>query len=137
MSDVSLIVNSSIDHLPAFSVNPPGVLVLRRHTDRDRNEWWQIRKADSQVEFSNPLLESLATGENPNGGVEYPCMRLDMPVDRYDTCGRGAHPGLCFLDALLHIEGRHRDDLTRDHHVVYRIIGYNPRIESWIARWPD
>jgi hypothetical protein len=132
----------SMDHIPAHSVDPPGVLVLRKHwqyfgLERERWERWEIRKADSQVEFSDPLLHWVATGANPNGGTEYFCMRIDLPTDRYCSCGPGAHPGLCFLGALLHIDGRARDDLDRSHHVVYRIIGYNPRMETWIGRWPD
>ncbi len=35
-----------------------------------------------------------------------------------------------YVGAVLHIDGVNR-------HVVYRIMGYVPRVRGYIAEWPD
>ncbi|MCA2275489.1 hypothetical protein JF780_05720 [Mycobacterium intracellulare] len=119
---VKLVSSFIVDHLPAFSVDPPGTLLLRRHINPDGIESWEVREAAPQVEFTDETLSMVLTGNNPNDGVEYPCMRLERPID--------VSPMTCFTGYMLHIGAANQ-------HVVYRIGEYNRERHSWIARWPD
>jgi len=126
-------VLTSVDHLPAFSVEPPGVLVLRHQYRDGEFVSAEVRHADPEVTFSWELLENVYSGFDPNinDGVVYPEMRLSMPEMRYCTCGPASHKySRCFMDALLHID-------ADDQHVIYRIGTYDSRNEWWSARWPD
>lgn len=127
------IVSGHTDHLPAHSVHPPGVLVLRRHWNPD-DEWWEIRRADPQVNFSHALLAEVADkySADLNGrrrlGTDYPCMTL-TPVYGH-TFGECRLDGRCFNNWLLHIEGR-------DEKAIYRIGEYRASRDEWVARFPD
>jgi hypothetical protein len=118
----------SENHLPAFSVDPPGVLVLRRHWD-DGSSWLTIAKADPQVEFSDELLQDFAEGGDNDG--MYPDVELDQSPDHHDgTDCPEFHTAYCFTDCLVRINGRDRT-------VIYRIGEYVAKSNSWVGRWPD
>lgn len=130
----------SIDHLPAFSVEPPGVLVLRRHWDGDET-WLTITRADPHVTFSDELLTEFFNGGDNDG--MYPNVRLVRPEDSpietpwvrhhdhdyfiEDQCDL---PERCYTNWLIHIG-------AQDQHLVYRIGDYVPSGNSWRAAWPD
>lgn len=140
-------LETSVDRLPATSVDPPGVLVLRHH-NVDGEFWSEVRKADAHLSFTWQLLENVLNRFEPNinDGTIYPEMRLEPPPDftedkpwcRYhhhnsDEPGAWADcnpPRRCMRNWLLHIDGRNQ-------HVVYRIGEYDPKMERWAARWPD
>lgn len=109
----------------AFSVDPPGVLVLARHHDAD-GVWLTIERADPHVAFSDELLCDLADGGDNDG--MYPIVRIDrnyahnMADCRID--------GRCFDGWLVHIEARNRT-------VIYRIGAYDALRNCWRAAWPD
>ena len=118
-------MNGSIDHLPAFSVDPPGVLVLTRHWDGDET-WLTVKRADPQVEFSDELLTEFFSGGDNDG--MYPDVWLQLQPHDTDNCPDDREK--CFYNALVRIGGR-------DRCVVYRIGEYVAKRNSWIARWPD
>lgn len=117
--------SGSADCVPAFSVDPPGILVLTRHWEGD-DDWLTVKRADPHVDFTDELLRDFANGGDNDG--MYPNVRLEpnyahnMAECRID--------GQCFNGWLLHIDGR-------DRHVVYRIGEYVPRRNAWRATWPD
>lgn len=119
------------DHLPALSVDPPGVVVLRRHWDGDET-WLTIIRADPHVEISDELLTDLAGGGDNNG--MYPDVRLQLQPHDTDHCPDREMCPLpamaCYHAALMHIEGRDRT-------VIYRIGDYVWKRNTWRASWPD
>lgn len=123
-----IVASGEIDHLPGFSVDPPGAMVLRHHWNAEE-EWWTVRLAAPELTFSQQMLEALATGENPNGGVEYSCMRLERGPMAHNMA-ECRLDGPCYAGWFLHID-------ARDQHLVYRIGGYIKHAESWWGRWPD
>uniref|UniRef100_A0AAU8GQ20 Uncharacterized protein n=1 Tax=Mycobacterium phage Farewell TaxID=3158893 RepID=A0AAU8GQ20_9CAUD len=125
-------LRTSVDHLPALSVNPPGVLVLTRHTEGDET-WLTVKRADPVVEFTDELLTDFAAGGDNNG--MYPGVRFEPKYhdDPYGASGPGCRrdgQGDCYTNWLLHFD-------ARDRHVVYRIGEYKHQLNSWVARWPD
>lgn len=131
----------SIDHLTAYSYDPPGVLVLTRHTEGDQ-KWVTVKRADPEVQFTDELLTDFAGGGDNDG--MYPGVQLEPPpgepppepttweewhdheIDAQPCC----FPGRCFVNWLVRIPGRDRT-------VVYRVIQYVADRNTWIARWPD
>jgi hypothetical protein len=119
-------ISTEIDHLAAFSVTPPGVLVIRRHSEVD-NTWITVTKADPQVEFTDELLTGTYEGKDPR----YISTRLEVWPHAGPACPyQGYELGHCWHNALFHIDGR-------DRHVVYRIGEYLPARNAWVGRWPD
>jgi hypothetical protein len=129
-ADVDLRIVGSVDHLPAFSVTPPGVLVLTRHWDGDGDAWLTVKRADPEVRFSDELLTEFVNGGDNDG--MYPDVRLELGEHLLDghlsPASRTRH---CFHGCLLHID-------ARDRHIVYRICEWVPDAGrgNWIARWP-
>lgn len=130
MGSVFCRLTGQIDHLPAFSVDPPGVLVLTRHWD-ENTSWLTVKRADPEVRFTDELLTEFINGGDNDG--MYPGVRLetgDHPLDGHLTpVSRTRH---CFNGCLLHID-------ARDQHLIYRICEWMPDEGRghWVARWPD
>ena len=119
-------MSTSVDHLPAFSVNPPGVLVLRRHTEDD-DVWLTVVKADPHVEFSDELLTEFFN-HGDNDGI-YPDVQFQTCCEhKLAECRTDGGAG--YNGALIRINARNRP-------VVYRIGKYVLERNSWRASWPD
>ena len=108
-----------VDLLAAFSIDPPGGLVLRHHRDGDEI-WATVRHADPHVEFTHSLLLDVLSGSAP-----FPELRLQPPDDAPEY-NSSTH----FHGWLVHVD-------ARDRHVVYQIGDYHAEGESWHATWPD
>lgn len=122
-------VHSTIDALPAFSISPPGVLVLTRHFKGEEPSYLTVKRADPFVEFSDELLTEFAHGGDNDG--MYPDVELDQSPDHHDgTSCPETHTHMCFTDCILRIN-------ARDQMLIYRIGEYVPKRNSWKAAWPD
>lgn len=124
-----LSIPGSMEHIPAFSVDPPGVLVLTRHHSADEPTYLTVKRADPYVEFTDELLTEFAHGGDNDG--MYPDVELDQSPDHHDgTSCPEAPTNICFTDCILRIN-------ARDQSVIYRIGEYVPSRNVWRAAWPD
>jgi hypothetical protein len=74
----------------------------------------RIDQADPRILVSAKLLDAI----------------ISNPVAEQRADLAGCMPGHGYVGAVLHIHGVNR-------HVVYRVTEYVPRINGYIAEWPD
>jgi hypothetical protein len=83
----------------------------------------RVDRADPRILISGEVLDAIVRGGGLDPAVDWPALNAWLTT-------AGCVPGHGYVGAVLHIRGVNRQ-------VVYRIVDMVPRINGYIAEWPD